>query len=231
MPPSDPVAAYCNDVLSGRVLAGQPVRLACERHLRDLETGPQRGLHWDLDAALRIFRFFSNVLRLAEGDFAGKPFILQPWQQFIVGSLFGWKRADGFRRFRTAYNEVGKGSGKTPIAAGIGLYMLAPDGEPGAECYAAATRREQANICFQDAVKMVEASAGLSAHITKSGKKAVYNLLHRPTNSFFRPVSSEHKGLDGKRVHYAAVDELHEHPTPQVVQKMRAGTKGRRVSA
>lgn len=189
--------------------------------------GPKRGLRWDLPAALRGIEFFPVVLRLA--DLEGLPaFHLQPWQQFIVGSLFGWKGPDGFRRFRDAYVEVGKGNGKSPLAGGIGLYMLCADGEQAAECYAAATMREQAQILFRDAVRMVDASPALKSRILQSGSRVIFNLAHVPTNSYFRPVSSEHRGLDGKRVHYAAVDELHEHPTSLVVDKMRAGTKGRR---
>ncbi len=167
-------------------------------------------------------------MRLSEGEFSGKEFILHPWQQFIIGSLFGWKGADGFRRFRTAYIEVGKGNGKSPMAGGIGLYMLAADGEPGAEVYAAATMRDQARILFRDAAHMVDSSPELTKRIQKSGIREVLNLAHLESGSFFRPVSSEGRGLDGKRVHAALIDEIHEHPTAVVVSKMRAGTKGRR---
>jgi phage terminase large subunit-like protein len=224
---SDPVLEYCNEVLAGRILAGKLVRLACERHLKDLNTGAARGLKWDLAAALRAIQFFPDVLRLAEGDHAGKPFVLNLWQKFVIGSLYGWKGEDGKRRFRIAYIEVGKGNGKSPMAGGVGLYMLTADGEASAECYAAATTREQASILFSDAVKMVDQSPALSARIIQSGKQKVFNLAHMASGSFFRPVSSEGKGLDGKRVHYAALDEIHEHPNATVVDKMRAGTKGR----
>jgi phage terminase large subunit-like protein len=225
---SDPVHRYASDVVAGKTIAGKLVRLACKRHLKDLEDGHKRGLYWDAAAAMRAIQFFPDVLRLAEGEHAGKPFVLEPWQAFIVGSLFGWKTADGYRRFRNAYIEIGKGNGKSPMAGGIGLYMLTADGEMGAECYAAATTRDQAGILFRDAVNMVESSPALAARIQKSGNRQVFNLAHLSSGSFFRPVSSEGKGLDGKRVHFAALDEVHEHPTPTVVDKMRAGTKGRR---
>src|SRR5689334_7814355 len=100
-PPDDPVRAYAEAVLAGLVVAGPLVRAACKRHLADFADGPARGLTWDLAAARRAIAFFPDVLRLAEGEHAGRPFSLEPWQQFIVGSLFGWKTADGFRRFRT----------------------------------------------------------------------------------------------------------------------------------
>jgi phage terminase large subunit-like protein len=135
---SDPVLTYCNNVLSSTIVAGESVRLACKRHLADLVHGPERGLKWDLQAALRTISFFPEVLRLAEGEFAGKPFELGLWQKFIVGSLFGWQSSDGYRRFRTAYIEIGKGNGKSPLAGGIGLYMMNADREIGAHCFAAA---------------------------------------------------------------------------------------------
>ena len=196
--------------------------------MRDLSEGPARGLHFDTAAADRALNFFPDVLRLAEGEFDGQPFILQPWQKFIVGSLFGWKGADGLRRFRNAYVEIGKGNGKSPLAAGIGIYMLTADGEASAECYSAAVTKDQAGILFRDAARMVEVSPALKSRIAASGGGKIQNLAHVASGSFFRPVSSEHRGLDGKRVHYAAIDELHEHPSSIVVDKMRAGTKGRR---
>lgn len=219
----DQASAYARMVVDGTIVAGRPVRLACERHLRDLQFGHQRGLVFDVAAAQFAITFFS-YLRLAEGEHEGKPFILQPFQAFIVGSLFGWKGDDGYRRFRTAYIEIGKGSGKSPLAAGIGVKGLVADGEAGAEIYAAAVMRDQAKIVWSDAEKMIKASELLSSRVTQT----VNNLAVMRTNSFFRPVSSEGRGLDGKRVHMAIIDEVHEHPTPTVVDKMRAGTKGRR---
>ncbi len=231
-PPSatspDPVTRYARAVGAGKIAAGPLVRAACERHLHDLDEGPERGLMWDRAAAARVIGFFRDVLRLADGEHAGRPFVLQPWQQFIIGSLFGWKGADGYRRFRNAYIEVGKGAGKSPMAAGIGLYMLLLDDEKSAEVYAAAVTREQAKILFRDAVKMVEASPALARRIEKSGRADVFNLAHSASGSFFRPISSEGRGLDGKRVHCGLIDEVHEHRTSIVVDKIRAGTKGRR---
>jgi phage terminase large subunit-like protein len=224
----DPVTSYANEVLSGKIIAGRHVRLACQRHIEDLIEGPKRGLRWDVDASNWHLGFFPDVLRLAEGEHAGMPFELQHWQKFVQGSLFGWKRADGFRRFRNAYIEIGKGNGKSPMAGGTGLYMMAFDGEIGAHCFAGATSLDQADMLFQDAVKMVEASPALRKRMSLSGKRKVFNIADLATGSFFRRVSADHRGLDGKRVHFAALDEIHEHPTPLVVNKISAGKKGRR---
>jgi phage terminase large subunit-like protein len=223
----DPVTLYASDVVAGRIVAGPWVRKACKRHLDDLVSAPKRGLKWDLDAALWHIQFFPEVLKLAEGEHAGQPFDLQPWQKFIQGSLFGWKREDGSRRFRTAYVEIGKGNGKSPMAGGTAVYMLCADGEMGAHCYAAATSLEQADELYRDAVNMVEASPDLRESLTLSGKRKVFNIAHLPSGSFFRKVSAEHRGLDGKRIHFAALDEVHE-ATALVVQKIRKGVKGRR---
>ncbi len=219
----DPTTAYARAAAAGKVVVGRLVKLACERHLADLKDGPVRSIRWDAKAADRAFRFI-GLLSLGEGAFEGRPFILQPFQQFIVGSLFGWKGADSFRRFRTAYVEIGKGNGKTPLAAAVGLYGLVADGEAGAEVYSAATTREQAGILFRDAQNMAKASKTLAKRLDVGR----HNIANPTTNSFFRPVSSEHRGLDGKRPHVVLVDEVHEHPNAMVVDKMRAGTKGRR---
>ena len=222
--PRDPVEKYALQVVDGEIVAGPLVRLACKRHLDDLEHGSKRGLWWDWTAAKRAVDFFPVVLRLTEGEFEGKPFELSDFQAFKTGCLFGWKRKDGTRRFRVAYIEEGKGNGKSPWAAGIGLYCLTVDDEAGAEVYAAATTRDQAKIMFRDAENMVDASPALQRRLVKT----VNNIAYPTRRSFFRAISSEGRQLDGKRVHCALLDEVHEHPTPMVVEKMRAGTKGRR---
>lgn len=219
-----PVLRYAERVLDEPGLAGPMVRAACKRHLRDLETGAARGIYWDNEAAERALAFFPDVLTLTEGDFADTPFELIDAQEFVVGSLFGWKKANGYRRFRQAYIEMGKGSGKSPLAAGIGLYGLFADGERGAEVYCAAVTRDQAGIMFRDAENMVTQNAKLRErlHITTG------NIAYEAGRSFLRPVSHQARSLDGKRVHFALLDELHEHRTAEVAEKMRAGTKGRK---
>jgi len=144
-PPDDLVTAYARAVVEGRVVHGPHVRNACHRHLLDLEEGPKRGLTWDVTAAMRAIQFFPDVLRLNGGQFEGRPFELHPSQAFRIGSLFGWKRPDGTRRFRRFYDEEGKGNGKSPMLAGIGLYCLLADGEARAEVYAAGSKKDQAN--------------------------------------------------------------------------------------
>ena len=225
---TDRVAAFCREVLERRIIAGPDVRNAAQRHLDDLLTGHLRGRVWRQDLADRAIGFFEDVLRLNGGEYEAKPFLLAPWQAFVVGSIFGWYTDDGFRRFSIVYIETGKGSGKSPLAAGIGLYGLVSDGEQRAEIYAAATKRDQAQILFRDAVSMVNLSPGLQSRLVQSGRdEKVWNLFYPGTNSFFRTISAD-EGQSGPRPHIGLVDEVHEHKTGTVVNMMLAGRKSRR---
>jgi len=225
---AEQVTAYARAVVEGEIVANRLVRLACERHLRDLEEGPARGLVWNPAKAGRAIRFFT-FLRLAEGPFDGKPFILQAWEAFVVGSVMGWYSRDVddgelVRRFRNAFVETGKGSGKSPLAGGLGAYGLVADDEAAAEIYSAAASRDQAGILWRDAKRMIEKSPALRSRVTIGA----HSLSYDARDSLFQPVSSEAGNLHGKRVHIALIDEEHAHPNGDVIEAMRAGTKGRR---
>lgn len=245
--PRDPATAYAAAVGTGAIVAGFLVRQACERHRRDLAEQKSRGICWRPEKAQLAIDFFERVLYLPDetaeditsqvdgaqagdavsGDrdepIAGKPFLLSPFQKFIVGSLFGWYQVNGHRRFRTAYVETGKGSGKTPLAAGIALFGVVLDRGIGKQIFSTGVFKDQARLCFVDAERMIAASPALREILEVNAN----NIAHAASGSFFRPISSEKRGLDGKRVHIAIVEELHEHPTGVVVEKMRAGTKNR----
>lgn len=219
--PLDDATDYARLAVSGDIVVGPLVRLACQRHIDDLERGHERGLTWNPDLAEHAIGFIER-LRHYQGIHAGRRFVLSPFQKFIIGSLFGWYAGEQ-RRFRVGYVEIAKGNGKTPLAAGIALYMLVADGEAGAEVYSAATSRDQAQICFNDGKEFVRACPPLLNRLSVGHS----NIAYLQKSSYFRPVSAEGRGLDGKRPHCVIVDELHEHPTSAVVDKMRAGTKGR----
>ena len=225
---SDAATQYALEVVAGERVAGPHVRGQCARHLRDMKEGHKRGLVWNVEESERAQGFYADVLKLNGGDFEGKPFELLPWQKFVVGSLFGWKGIDGYRRFRVAYVETAKGSGKSPLAAGIGMKGLVADNEPRAEVYSAATKKDQAMILFRDAVAMVDQSPELSKRLQKSGTgERCWNLAYMAQGAFFRPISSD-DGQSGPRPHIGLIDELHEHKTNTVVEMLRAGTKSRR---
>ena len=226
--PSDPATRYAREVVAGKRIAGPHVRAACARHIADLRTCNERGLVWNKQSAIEAIAFFEEVLCLNGGEFEGVAFKLLGWQCFVVGSLFGWQTADGHRRFRVAYVETAKGSGKSPLAAGIGMKGLVADGEPRAEIYAAATKKDQAMVLFRDAVAMWQQSPELHSRLKGSGTgENVWNLAYLERSAFFRPISAD-DGQSGPRPHIALIDEVHEHRTNTVVEMMRAGTKSRR---
>jgi phage terminase large subunit-like protein len=176
--------------------------------------------------------YFPGILRLAGGQFEGRPFVLHESQEFRVGSLFGWKWSagpnKGKRRFRRFYDEEGKGNGKSPMLAGIGLYGLTADDEERAEIYAGGSTRDQAMVLFRDAVAMVAQSKALSKRCTLSGGSAPWNIAYLLSNSFFRTISSEaRKSGSGPRPHMALCDEVHEHPDGLMIEMMERGFKSR----
>jgi len=217
------VDAYIADVLADRVMACHWVKQAAQRHLDDLREGPSRGLRFDVEAAEHMLKFFT-ILKHSKGEWAGLPIVLEPWQQFMLWVLFGWKRADGTRRFRTAYIEVARKNGKSTIGAGVGLYLLAADGEPGAEIYSAATKRDQARITHLEAVRMVKASPMLRKRIRTFRD----NLNIEGTASKFEPLGADSDTMDGLNIHGAIVDEIHAHKSREIWDKLDTGTGARR---
>jgi phage terminase large subunit-like protein len=213
----------------GEILVGPYVRGSCQRHLHDLEQAGKRGYYYDLNEASEAIAFFEECLFLNGGQFEGQPFILLPWEAFIIGSIFGWKRKkDKQRRFRVAYIETAKGSGKSPLCAGTGIKGLVADNEPRAEIYAAATHKDQAMVLFRDAVAFYDQSPELQARLVASGVGAMrWNLAYLDKGSFFRVVSSEND-KSGLRPHMALLDEIHEHKDGTVIEMLRAGFKFRR---
>lgn len=224
----DRTTAYAEAVLSGEIVAGPHVRNACRRHMDDLK---RDDVYFDVDEAhAKIEGFFERYLKLSEGQFENHPFECVPAQDFIIGSVFGWRRANGTRRFRRAYVEQGKGNGKSPLAGGIGLCGLMYDNEAGAEIYSAGATKDQAGILFRDAVKMVGKSPAIKLRLqTSGGPGKEYNLAYLKNGSFFRPVSRETKKTgSGPRPHFALVDELHEHPDAGIIEILERGFKFRR---
>ncbi len=228
-PALERVSAYAQAVLDGTEIAGPHVRNACQRHFDDLATAHERGIYWNDAKAHRVMRFFEERLKLNDGQFDGKPFKLHPSQAFKLGSLFGWERENGKRRFRRAYIEEGKGNGKSPFAGGLGLFGLMADGEAGSQVYAAGAKKEQAQILFQDAVKMARAAPKLAGRLKFSGGIGKeFNIAFHEKQSFFRPISKDAgKTGSGPRPHFALLDELHEHPDRSVGEMLERGFKFR----
>lgn len=201
---------YCKDVLSGDLPAGQFVKLACERQVNDLErfNGKDSDFVFDEKRAIYVCRFI-ELLPHIKGPLAGTLIKLNDWQVFIVTTVFGWIDRLGNRRFRRVYIEVPRGNGKSALSSAIALYMLAADGEGGAEVYSAATTRDQARIVFNDAKTMARKSTGLANNFGVDVSSHTVFVTH--SGSFFKALSAEGSTLDGLNTHFGVIDELHAH--------------------
>ena len=218
-----PAELYIQGVLSGEIVCSRFVRLAVERHVHDLKTGHERGLWFNRAAAEHAIGYFRFTCH-SKGEWAGKVFEPGPWQMFIHWCVFGWYKTDGRRRFREVYEEVARKNGKTTKLAGTALYMLDGDGEPGADIYAAATKRDQAKLMHSEAVKMVKASPLLRRRL----KPGVNNIHVLSTNSKFEPLGADGDTMDGLNVQAGFVDELHAHKTREVCDRIETATASRR---
>src|SRR5512145_1128022 len=202
-------ARYAGDVVSGRILACQWTIKSCQRQIDDLEKAKSKSFpyRFDKEKASRICRFI-ELLPHIKGKWAkdGARIELQPWQIFILTTVFGWVRRDsGLRRFKTAYNELPRKSGKSSLSSGVGIYCLCADGEAGSDVYSAATTRDQAKIVWQDAWNMVERSPGLKKAFGVS--TTAHAISQISTASRFQSLSAEGNSLDGLNIHCAIVDE------------------------
>ena len=216
---------YSKDVVAGKIDACKWVQLACERQLKDLKDGKKRGLIWVPEKASKICKFASNMPHV-KGKLAGQNIQLEPWQIFILSTVFGWHiKATGKRRFNTAYTEVPRKNAKSTLSSTVALYGLTADGEPGAEIYSAATSRDQAKIVFNDAQAMARKRATFRSHYgVEVGANAI---TVQSENSSFKPLSSEGNSLDGLNIHIAIVDELHAHKTRDVYDVLETATGAR----
>jgi len=208
---------YAEDVVSGKISACKWVMLACQRQLDDLERQKEAAWPYKFDhtKAERICNVVELFPHVKGRQWAGKNITLEPWQSFIYTTTFGWvKKETGLRRFKTVFIECPRKNGKSAMSAPVGLYMLAVDGEPGSECYSAATSRDQAKIVFNIAKEMARKTPEFCS---KFGIEInAHNLCVIQTASKFESLSAESSTLDGLNVHCGIIDELHAHKTRAV---------------
>lgn len=224
-----PAERYIRGVLDGTVVVGKRIRLAVERHVRDLERAeagdPDFPFYFDPAAADRPIQFVHNFCRHSKGEWAGQPVVLEDWQQFSFWVAFGWRRREtGYRRFRIVYKKVARKNGKSTETSGVGIYLTIGDREPGAEVYSAATKKDQAKIIHDEAVRMVRKSPDLSEVLTVVKN----NISHIDSASKFEPLSADEKTLDGLNVHGGLLDEIHAHPNRGVFDVIETATGARR---
>jgi phage terminase large subunit-like protein len=223
--------AYARDVVAGKVVACDWVKKACARHIADRKKEATKDFpyRWVPVSGNNACDFI-EALPHTKDDFAdraqrGECLKLERWQIFIVCSLFAWRSLDGSRyRFREAYIEVPRKNGKSFLAAAIGLYKLAADGEFGAEVYSGATSEKQAWEIFRPARDIVARTADIRAAlgITVNAK----SLTVFKNGSRFEPIIG--KPGDGASPSCALIDEYHEHTSDELVAAMRNGMGARK---
>jgi phage terminase large subunit-like protein len=224
---------YAEAVVAGEIKAGKWARLACKRQLEDLERykgkdSPFRFNPKLRDRAGKPFSPADNLCAFIErlphikGPLAGQLIKLEPWQIFVLTTVFGWVKPNGRRRFRRAYIEVPRGNAKSTLSSAVGLYMLAADGEGGAEVYSLATTRDQARIVFGDAQAMARGSPGFRSRF--GVEVGAHNIHVLATGSKFEELSAEGSTLDGLNIHFGCIDELHAHKTRTVYDVVETGT-------
>lgn len=180
---------------------------------------------FDEAAATKAVEFFEELLRHQKGEFSGRALKLDEWQaERIVRPMFGWKRKDGSRKYRTVYVEIPRKNGKTTIAAGVGLYLLFADGEQGAEIYSAAADREQAAIAFDLAKSMVESEPELRS------RAEVYrrSIVVPSTGSSYKVLSADARSKHGFNAHGIILDEVHAQPNRELYDVLHTSTGARR---
>lgn len=219
---------YAQDVVKGTIPACGWVRKACQRQLSDLERwkGASAPYYFDQDAAELVCRFV-ELMPHVKGEWARKRLTLklQPWQCFIVCTIFGWKkRKDDTRRFREAFVLVPRKNGKSALVAPLGLYMLTRDGEAGSEVYCGATTEKQAWEVFGPAKLMAQRADSFASHYGVEVRARSIAVLS--TASKFEPLIGNPG--DGASPHMAIVDEYHEHDSPALYDTMITGMGARR---
>lgn len=184
----------------------------------------EEGCYFDQEAGDYVCTFFESFLHLSKG--VDEPFPLLPWQRDVLTRLYGWKRADGSRRFREGYIGIPKKNGKSTLCSGLALYHLIADGEHGAEVYCAASDLEQARVVFNEAMNMVDASPQLKRilDVVKSAKR----IFFEGTRSVLRALSADSGTKEGLNASACFIDELHAHKTPDLFNVLRYAGAARR---
>jgi phage terminase large subunit-like protein len=216
---------YARDIVARRIPACALTIAACQRQLDDLKRfrGKPSPYKFDAAKAERPCRFIEGLHHI-KGPLArsAQRIKLEPWQCFYITTVFGWVNRNGTRRFRRAYGEIARGNAKSTLSAGIGLYMTCADGESGAECYSAATTKDQARIVFGDAKAMARKATTLQQSF--GIEPLAHAIVQARSNSIFKALAAEDSSLDGLNTHFGCIDELHAHRTRGVYDVIETST-------
>jgi len=169
----------------------------------------EEGCYFDERAGLKVIAFIERFCRQSIGEWAGQPIRLFDWQKDFLMRLFGWKRPDGRRRFKSAYLEMAKKNGKSTLLAPLLLYLALADGESVPDIHINATARDQAKIIFDEQVRMIRASPMLARRAKILDSKADKRIIFHECNGTIQANSADTASKDGANASVVAFDELH----------------------
>ncbi|WP_440894964.1 terminase large subunit [Amphibacillus sp. Q70] len=198
---------YAKQVVKGEIKASKNNILAAKRHLKDLKRQGTDEFPWVFveEKGHRPLRFIEKFCKPSKGNF--DKLVAQPWQHFVVGSLYGWVHRDtGIRRFREGLIFIGRKNGKSTLISGLSLYSFSKDGENGADVFLLANTKQQAGIIFDEAKAMVKKSPKLQRQFRPT-RDAIY---YDKAIAKIEPRASDSEKLDGLNTHLGIFDEIHE---------------------
>jgi len=215
------VERYIDDVQSGAVPVCEHVRNAVARYVADRAAG------WGFSETYAQHAIeFIEQLEHSTGEYAGRAFELEPWQEFIVWNLFGFLNEDGSRRFTRAYVEVPRKNGKSTFSSALMLYGLIADDEPAAQVYSAATKLDQAMMVFGESVRVCQNLPWLSEALTVNNSVNNRRILYG--QSIYKPLEWNPGKQDGLNAHFCCIDEYHAHPNDELYNVIRNSMGARR---
>jgi phage terminase large subunit-like protein len=201
----NPIIEYNNQIQDGKIVTCNKIKILYA-HIVECITNKESAYYYDGKRANHAIQFIEKFCRHSKGKWGGKLVKLELWQKAFICTLFGvLRKSTNKRRFKEAILLIGRKNGKSLLASAISIYMMIADSEAGAECYAVATKRDQAKIIWQEAQSMVKKSPFLLSVI----KCRTNELKCDRFDSTFKPLSSESNTLDGLNTHYAGMDEVH----------------------
>ena len=221
---TDRVTDYARSVVAGQVVCGELHRLACRRHLKDLERQRSEDFpyYWDPEAAERILTY-AETLTIAEG-IEPRPVELIPSQVFDLGCTFGWKKTtNGCRRFRRRYKSVARQNGKTFENGIMGPYIAGFSGYQHGKLFTVATKQRQARLAWEEMAKFIRVDADLKELFDIKDYKNLIEALN--TGCTIEALSKEAGLDDGFRSIFCSVDEIHQHPNNKVYKALYNGTR------
>jgi phage terminase large subunit-like protein len=222
----DRVTSYALSVVEGREVTGNLVKLACQKHIDDMGKSKLAPYlyEFDLDKSLNIIEY-AETLYIAEGESEEKQLVkLEPFQDFILGSLNGWvTKGTGYRRFRNSYVQLGRQNGKSFLNGILGTYYGNFSGYNYGQIYCTATKHDQAMIVFNEMVKFINSDDELGELFVVKEYKS--EILCNITNSVIKALGRDTKSIDGFRPLLGIVDEYHAHPTNQIYKLLEGGTR------